>query len=192
MRAAIQAQALAAKTTIEFIEQVGFIRTNDNDATFGNQGTDAPPQQVRNVTFTYKKTDDGGNQDQTYELTVPILSIVPIPYLRIDELNIDFTAKLTDTVQSSRSASTTLTSSVQAKYGNWFTPYNVDFRGSIAHESKSSQTSQFIREYKMEVHVRAKQDDMPAGLAKVLSILEASIREKKTSTSSSSGGGGGA
>ena len=96
MKAAIEAQGLAAKTTVDFIEKVGFIPTDpDQDMLFIDEAQDADAGTVRNVTFQYKKIDQNGDE-QTVELTVPILSIVPIPYLRIDEMTIDFTAKLTE------------------------------------------------------------------------------------------------
>src|ERR671919_2536179 len=94
LKAAIEAQGLAAKTTIDFIEKVGFIPEDpDQDPFFLDEEEDVEGGRVRNVTFSYSKTDEN-NVATNVTLTVPILSIVPIPYIRIDEITIDFTAKL--------------------------------------------------------------------------------------------------
>lgn len=174
MRAAIQAQALAARTTVEFIQEVGFLpQTNDP---FADPSTNPDLQDVRNVKFTYEKTNADGEKDE-FELTVPILTIVPIPFLRISEMSIDFTAKLTDTIQHTNSNTTNLATSVKGNAGGFFSPVKVEFRSSVAYENKNTSSSKFIRDYKMDINVKATQDDMPAGLARVLQILEKSISE---------------
>src|SRR5688500_1205099 len=100
LKAAIEAQGLAAKTTIDFIEKVGFIPDDpEQDPFFLDEQEDVEGGQVRNVTFQYARTDENG-VGSNVTLTVPILSIVPIPYLRIDDMTIDFTAKLNDTIAS--------------------------------------------------------------------------------------------
>ena len=83
MTAAVQAQALAAQSSIDFIRSVGFTGNSDNEE-FGD---------VRMVVFKYKRRSNE-NTLEDVTLTVPILTIVPIPYLRIDDMTIDFTSKL--------------------------------------------------------------------------------------------------
>ena len=104
LKAAIEAQALAARTTIEFIERVGFEPPAPNtpdpfDVAFVDKETEAQKiaksslGPVRNVTFSYESVKADGTVDKV-SLTVPILTIVPIPYIRIDELTINFIAKI--------------------------------------------------------------------------------------------------
>jgi len=178
MRAAIQAQALAARTTVEFIQEVGFIPQSTDP--FADPSGNPDLKDVRNVTFSYEKTDADGNKDD-FELTVPVLTIVPIPFLRITEMSIDFTAKLTDAIQHTNSNSTTLSGSVKGNVGSFFSPVKVEFRSSVAYENKNTSSSKFIRDYKMDINVKAAQDDMPAGLARVLKILETAITEQPKS-----------
>jgi hypothetical protein len=190
LKAAIEAQAIAAKTTIDFIEKVGFIPPNDQDMLFVDETADADGGKVRNVTFSYKKVDqNGGESDAT--LTVPILSIVPIPYIRIDEMTIDFTAKLNDTIQHTDKTNFKLDTSVTGKYSSWWSPISLEFRTAMSLERSQANASKFIREYTMNIHVRAVQDDMPAGLAKVLNILENAIKEKPVVAAAAAGGAGG-
>src|SRR5688500_9796388 len=61
MKAAIEAQGLAAKTTIDFIEKVGFLPEDpDQDPFFEDEEDDVEGGRVRNVTFQYSKTDANG------------------------------------------------------------------------------------------------------------------------------------
>lgn len=182
MKAAIEAQALAAKTTVEFIEKVGFIPKDPvQDMLFVDETKDADAGTVRNVTFQYKKIDENG-QAKDVSLTVPILSIVPIPYLRLDEMTIDFTAKLNDTIVNTTKTNFKLDSSVSGTFRAWWSPVRLDFRTSMSYEASRATSSRYVREYTMKIHVRAVQDDMPAGLERVLDILEQTIKEKPATT----------
>jgi hypothetical protein len=178
LKAAIEAQALAAKTTIEFIEKVGFVPADaQQDPLFVDETQDANTGKVRNVTFEYKKVDENG-AEKDVSLTVPILSIVPIPYVRLDEITIDFTAKLTDTISNVVKTNFKLDNTIGGTYKAWWSPISLDFRTSMSYQASRQTASRYVREYAMKIHARAVQDDMPAGLERVLDILEQTIKEK--------------
>lgn len=187
MKAAIEAQALAARSTIEFIQAVGFQRQNTDDSLFpavpqqgANAGTipDGDFGPVRSVTFTYQQQNTNG-QNQTVSLTVPLLTIVPIPFLRIEDMTIDFMAKMTEEFKNSNQTNNefNLNSTLSVGYKAFWSPVNANFNVSLSskHSSTNQSSSRFSTEATMNVHVKAVQDSMPAGLAKVLSILEQSI-----------------
>ena len=177
LKAAIESQALAAKTTIDFIKEVGFKApaTGDPVDLVLAPATDADIGEVRNVTFEYIKKDEE-DAESKFELTVPILTITPIPYIRIDEMTIDFHAKLTDSVVDTRTSDTAVSASLSGSYGAFWTPVKVNFRVSATYKTSTSRTAAQKREYKMDIHVRAVQDDMPTGLSKILDILEDAIK----------------
>jgi len=178
MKAAIEAQGLAAKTTIDFIEKVGFLPEDpDQDPFFEDEEDDVEGGRVRNVTFQYSKTDASG-QPASVELTVPILSIVPIPYIRIDEMTINFTAKLNDTITSVTKTGFNLQTDAKSTFKAWWSPVRVDLRVSTSYSSSREAASRYTREYQMQINVRAVQDDIPAGLERILDILEQTIKEK--------------
>ncbi|MDA8136247.1 MAG: DUF2589 domain-containing protein [Desulfobacteraceae bacterium] len=184
LKAAIESQALAAKTTVDFIKEVGFKAPSTGDPIDIALGAtdDADMGEVRNVTFEYHKKD--GEDDETkFELTVPILTITPIPYIRIDEMTIDFHAKLTDSVVDTRTSNTAVAATISGSYGSFWTPVKVNFRVSASHKTSTSQTAAQKREYSMDIHVRAVQDEMPAGLSKILDILEDAIKNQPATTS---------
>jgi hypothetical protein len=160
--AAVQAQAQAAETCVEFIDSVGF--------------ETAPGGTVRSakeVTFKYSKIDGGA--DSQYSLTVPVLAIVPIPYLRIDEVLIDFSVKLNDVVTSTTTSTFGVNISGDAS-ANWGWG-RASLRASLSYKNENKSTASSTQDYNMTVRVRAVSADMPGGMQKVLDILEASIRE---------------
>lgn len=199
LQAAIEAQALAAKSTIDFIRTVGFSRSDANDPFFDHGSSQAPQVpdmgDARMITFKYSVTNvDGGTEE--VNLTVPILTIVPIPYIRIEEMTIDFTAKISEemkAVQSNKS-DTSFKSNYSLGYRSWWSPAQHSFRASYSrnHSSAASRSSRLQTEHTLNIHVRAVQDDVPGGLARVLDILESSIKESGNRQSGGSGGGGGA
>src|SRR5262249_50363653 len=179
VKAAIEAQALAAKTTIEFIETVGFIPQDAQQGMlFTNANADADAGLVRNVTFRYSKRDENDVRTD-HILSVPILSIVPIPVLRIDEVTIDFTAKLTDTIESTEKKDFSLAAEANGKFKSFWSPVSLEFRTSMKYDQSNASSARYSRDYTMAIHVRAVQDDMPAGLSRILDILENSIKEVK-------------
>lgn len=182
MKAAVEAQALAAQSSIEFIQKVGFKQTGGGfepvDLLFEDTAADADAGELRNVTFSYEKKDETDEVSQ-FRLTVPLLAIVPVPYIRIDEMTIDFSAKLTDAVQRKTSTSFNLDSTVSGKYSAFWSPIKLEFRVSATYNNKQATAAAQKREYRMDVNVRALQDQMPAGLSKVLDILEDAIQDTK-------------
>ncbi|WP_075351864.1 DUF2589 domain-containing protein [Algoriphagus marinus] len=190
MIAAIHAQALAAKSTVNFIKEVGFKSAPEDQD--GNQ--DENMGDVRNVTFKYKRKTAGGSGvgneagEEEVSLTVPILTIVPIPYIRIDEMTIRFTANITEQQEyksaSASSGSVATDTTMNFKAGGFLSPVKFNLNAKVSTRnnwsSSSSNKVNTSTQYTMDVQVRAVQDEMPAGLAKVLDIMEQAILEKPT------------
>lgn len=162
--ACIKAQATSALTTVDFIKKVGFRKVNGED-------------EVVNVTFQYMK--DG----QRINLIVPLLAIVPIPYIGIDSITIDFKAKIaaeaSSVLEESSGQSFAGEASGGASLGIGPFSIKVNFKANYSSkkDSKATQNSKYSVEYTMDIHVGASQADMPAGLAKVLNILESNISQ---------------
>lgn len=192
MTAAIQAQSLAAQATVNFIKEVGFDNGDSDEYTDGNIGD------VRNVTFKYKRKTANGvgsvdNKDgeEEVKLTVPILTIVPIPYIRIEEMTIQFTANITEQQEYSRgsanNSSVATDTSIDFKAGSFLSPVKFGLNAKVStRHNKSETNSRKINnstQYTIDINLKAVQDEMPAGLAKVLHIMENSILEKEVPTS---------
>lgn len=165
--AVVRAQAQSAQTSVDFIKAVGF----DED---GNTPT--------MVTFSYMKPveskDGNGNVVVTptkYDLTVPILTMLPIPFIRIEETTIDFNAKINSVQESSTTSSHDLNTKLNLKQG-WGTG-SVKLSASYSYKKSSSSSSKIERTYSLQIHVRAVQDELPPGTEKLLGILENAIKE---------------
>lgn len=171
MTAAVEAQALAAQSSINFIQSVGF-ESQSEDGKFGA---------VRQVEFTYKHRDVESGTDRTVTLNVPLLTIVPIPYLRIDDMTIDFTSKITEELirTTKRDTSVEADASLSIDYKKFWSPLKVGFKGSIStkHSSSSATSNRYKTEHTININVRAVQDDLPPGITRVLDILESAIAE---------------
>lgn len=187
LTAVVQAQAQAAMTTVNFIKQVGF----EQPQGLGDDG--APPtQQISGnpiyVKFRYQKevpqlpaaggdgtsTSTAVTTKQTHEIEVPLLTMLPIPYLRIAETTIAFNAKINAFEYAKTDSSVAINGSLEARAG-WAWG-SARLKVSASYRSSSSSGNQVERTYSLAVNVKAVQEDtMPGGTERLLSILENSI-----------------
>lgn len=174
LNAVVRAQAQSAQTSVDFIKSVGF---NALDAA-------NDPGKPTMVTFSYDKpieTKDAAGvitvTPTKFNLTVPILTMLPIPYLRVEEVTIDFNAKINSVVESTSASSSELAASLAVKAG--WGPVSAELKCSYSNKKSSSSTDKTERTYSLVIHVRAVQDELPAGLEKLLGVLENSIKEVK-------------
>lgn len=174
--AVVKAQAQAATTTVDFIKSVGFT----------GEGANISPLMV---TFSYDrpapKKDADGKPTGEYEvkkfnLQVPFLTMVPIPNLRIEEVKIDFNAKINSVQESTSASSHDLNAQLTAK-GGWG-PVSAELKVGYAYKKSNSQGEKTERTYSMSVSVKATQDELPEGTSRLLSILEGCIKEVPATT----------
>ncbi|MGH1383822.1 DUF2589 domain-containing protein [Kordia sp.] len=160
LQAAVQAQHAAAMSQVQFIQEVGF-----------ESGTD--PSKLRYVDFKYIKSvpNDAGTDfiDKTVEIKVPFLTMLTIPALRIEEMTIDFNAKLTSTETSNVSSEFAASASLGINYKV------VNFKASASYKRSTSRGTNVEKTYNLGVHVRVVNDEIPAGLDRILTMLEDSI-----------------
>ena len=164
LKACIEAQAMAAQTSWKFIQEVGL-------------NTDPMTGEKKAVTVTFLFIKDG----HLAQLNVPLLTIVPIPYIAIQTIDIAFKANISASSSSSKvesesnSVDAGLAGSATANFGIF--KINADFHANYSSkkDSTATQDSRYSVEYTMDVAVKAGQDSMPAGLAKVLELLGNSL-----------------
>lgn len=159
--AVVNAQAQSAMTSVDYIKGVGF---KDN----------APIM----VSFGYTKQvpqADGSTKAQNFTLSVPILTMLPIPFIRVDKTTVDFNAKIVSTQFAKTNTSLGLDAELQAKAG--YGPFSASLKVNFSYKKTTEQGSNVERTYNMGVHVEAVQDEMPAGTEKLLTILENTIAE---------------
>ena len=164
LKAAIDAQAMAARTSWEFIKEVGL-----------SINPDTGKKEAVQVSFNFIQN---GREAQ---LNVPLLTIVPIPYIAIHTIDINFKASLSasSSSYSEESSNTTMGGEADVTAGLKVGPFHMDAHlkanYSSKKDSKATEESKYSVEYTMDVAVKAGQDSMPAGLAKVLELLGNSL-----------------
>lgn len=171
LSAVVKAQAESAITSVDFIKAVGF-ETDES----GN--VNGPVM----VSFKYQKPVETTASDgtvtvtaQDYSLTVPFLTMLPIPFIRVEETTIDFNAKITSVTESSATSSHGLNAELKAKAGwGWG---SASLKANYSYKKSTSSSQKVERTYSMAVHVRAVQDELPAGTERLLGILENAIKE---------------
>lgn len=116
-------------------------------------------------------------QYTTMVLQVPLLTLLPIPYIRIEEAELTFNVKLDQTEKVDFSASAEMGAGVGGGAGGAISAFtgSVSCSGSFSTQASGNYSNDMHRSYTMSVRVKAVQAEMPAGLDRILSTLQASI-----------------
>ena len=156
LSAAANASSQLANSTADFINRIGF----DKDG------------KVRTVAFAYQKrsmNEDGTSNLDEMKVDVPMLAIVPIPNLQVDEVNIlfDMEVKQSEKSESSKELAASLTGTVNLGIAK------VSVTGSVSAHSSNTRSSDNSAKY--HVDVRATNHGTPEGLARVLDMMAANV-----------------
>jgi len=156
LSAAAESSMLLANSTADFINKVGFDQK-------GN---------LRTVAFGYQKrsvNEDGTTNLDEMKVAVPMLAIVPIPNLQIDEVNIlfDMEVKQSEKSESEMDLSASATASLNLGL------FKVSISGSVSAHQSNTRSSDNSAKY--HVDVRATNHGTPEGLARVLDMMAANV-----------------
>ena len=119
--------------------------------------------ELRTIHFTYTK-GHGDSKNVVFRISIPILSLVPIPYIYVSDAQIVFAVEINGAVE--------LDSKIQLSAPKFITSNNaledklVMFKGYLArNDSKSA----------MKVTLNVKNSHMPTGMSALLNIMEQGI-----------------
>ena len=154
LQAAVQAQNAASMSQVQFIQSVGF----------------TTEKELKYVDFSYSKAKSDGTSESV-TIKVPLLTMLTLPAIRIEEMTIDFNAKLTSV--ETRNVLTEL--NINAELGIKYKVIN--FKASASFKKSTSSGLNVEKTYTMAVHVKAVNDELPAGLDRILTLLEENIKE---------------
>jgi hypothetical protein len=115
-------------------------------------------------------------QIQKMEIEVPILAMLPIPCIRIEEFTLKFNAKIDSMEYQRTDTSTNISGNLQVRQ-RWPSG-SAQLNVSASHQRSTTQGTNVQRSYALEIYVKAVQDELPSGLEKVLGLLERSMIEK--------------
>ena len=170
LSAAADASTLLANSTANFINKVGF----DSNG------------KVRTVAFAYQKrsmNEDGTSNLDEMKVAVPMLAIVPIPNLQIDEVNILFDMEVKQSEKSEESMDMAANASASLKFGI----IKVNVTGSVSAHSSNTRSTDNSAKY--HVDVRATNHGMPEGLSRVLDMMAANVAPMLVDSSIKDGNG---
>ena len=160
--AACDAQGQLAKQTSDFINAVGV----DKD------------KKIKTVDFGYSTTEtksDGSVGDVTKTISVPQLSMVNIPNLKIKKVDVNFEMEVKQQTESKDTSEKKLDTKIKTK--SWWSPVSAEITGSISSKSENTRKSDTSAKYTVSVH--AEDDGMPEGLSRILTMFSNLITEKE-------------
>ncbi len=146
LAACVHAQAEAAQTTVDYIRH------------FAMTASAIDPTGSEPITVSFTFVMNG----MRHLMTVPLMTLVPIPYMRIDHVDLSFTADITACDDSK----------MEARYA----------LGPFQSSSDSKQSASM--QSKMGITIRAATTDMPAGMAKMLDFFNNNLIVQQTLTAS--------
>jgi hypothetical protein len=177
LTAACNAQVMLANSTATYINTVGFDRPADGPVTDA-----AGFARLRTVKFAFQRPrevppgDAGGDGQAVTEdvsLSVPLLSMVPVPNLQVDTVDVAFDMEVKSAEQSKDSKD--VEASLDAKGEGRIGPFSlsVSVHGKVATHQENTRSSDNSAKY--HVAVKATNHAMPEGLARIFDIMATSI-----------------
>ena len=151
INACVEAQVQAAQATADYLDRVGFVYNPDTKV-------------YETVTISFRYSTSEGEK----RITLPLVSVMPIPYLQIRQVNLKFSADLSVGEQGR----------LTGKVSN----AAVNPTGNSSSESQEVQQSTYSSELKVDVNILASSSDMPMGVAKLLQIMQQNIHVNSMDT----------
>lgn len=165
LQAAITAQNDAALAQVDYIKAVGLEPQYESD-----NPTNLIGHTLKMVDFSYQEVT--GETTTQYKFSMPLLSLLNIPALRIDEMTIDFNAKLTSVETQDSTSGVKAGVDASVSYGKL-----ASLKASASYQKTTSTGSKVDKTYSMAVHVRVVNDEIPSGLERLLTMMENRIIE---------------
>ncbi len=183
----VQAEFQAAQATAEFIERIGF---EEEDANAETPGRADKLGRLKMATFRQtRRRPDGGVEE--WDVSIPKLSLAPIPMMQVKEADLDFSLKITD-IESRVVSRTTLAHTPKTvDFGSesetkrrLAPPPNKDFLSTNRVEFKTAMASMSQRgedglrrasEMQMKVKMKIVPADIPTGIKHLLQLMDEAV-----------------
>ena len=128
----------------------------------------------KKVEFTVAKTDENGSpvEKKQVHIEAPLLSVLPVPNIRIDSMSINFRYEIKHTIRKEKETKGDIDLKAGAK-GLLSSLLDVSLSGSVS--SRSATESESNRSGTLEISLQASEAEMPEGLRKILNLLSNTI-----------------
>jgi hypothetical protein len=162
LRSVLEAEVENAQAIKDFIVSAGFEP--------GPERSDSEFGALKTITFQMQRRDEYGEM-ANHAITVPLLSILPIPMLSIEKADFEFDLDINETITTSQAT--------PDKPKGLYASFAKTKTRRLSSQSSSHTVSQ--REGNISVKVSVVQTDFPLGIEKLLSLSELGIHDKQES-----------
>jgi hypothetical protein len=163
----VDAQAQAARATVDFVEDIGFEATAEGD-------------RLRNVKVRYFKKDENGQRAE-FEVEVPLLALVNVPSLAVKQAVLTFgydvvtaTAGTTPTTPSGSSALPAIRQIAPAILKGFVRPATIAPSGA----APATTAPPVRRTTAVDLQVTLEQQEVPVGVERLFDLAELGIAER--------------
>ena len=159
LKAACDSQLQLAQSSLKFINNIGF---QDGDT---SKGANLIKFDLQRPVETPERIDT-----HTLEVQAPLLGLVPIPSLLIDDVNIDFQMEVnaTRSVTGKKESEADTTGKASIKLGI-FGHADVEVHGKVSSSRENTRSTNQTAKY--QVRVSARQQPPTEGLSKLMDIM---------------------
>ena len=164
--ATIEADALSAQKNLDCLMRISFDSYNPETGINGK---------LRMLTFTYHERNGGESGKRS--VSIPLLTLLPLPLLQIHEADFDFDIKILDAL--SENVEEKFSAEAAHRLPNRPASANFKMRASLApQQGERKQTGELQQSLSanMKVKVKMRQADMPAGLSNLLHLTAANMQ----------------
>lgn len=162
----IEADTLSSRRYLEMLQLIAF-----EDVTEGDRNI----RRLRTLKFAYQETNVNGYRNKV--VSIPLVTLLPLPLLQIKEADFDFDINILDAVSSGTVESFDYGEGKIEQNNENKRPFRL--RASLAPKSGSgsySDKSEQQLSANMKVHVKMRQADMPAGLSNLLRLTAGNLQ----------------
>lgn len=145
IQAIIDADFMAAKKTIKYIQEYGFEPNSENGAAGNRLG------KLKETSFWYNTVDESGAPGRRL-VKIPTLSLLPLPLLHVDSADFDFSVRIVDSTDQAEGNTLNATLVPQSGGGK-------------------GNTSAPHLDANINVKMKVVQSDIPAGLSNLLALM---------------------
>ncbi len=180
LQALVKAEVQAAQATAEFVERVGFAKQP------GQENDSNAVADLRTTSFRQQRVGPDGKL-HTYNVDIPVLSLVPIPLMQIKNAELDFAVRILETRPLGK-PNTLLERPAGGKgdsgaepgaagaeaLQNFLTAPGVEMKAELG-RGDGGATGTRRTEAQIRVKVNIEQADIPAGILKLLNLMDQSV-----------------
>lgn len=169
--ATIDADTISTRRYLSYLYELAF---ESYDPETGKVG------RLRALEFNYRTSDSIGVHNQ--KVSIPLLTLVPLPLLQVKEADFDFDIQIIDAVSADKNATFSL-KNPERNASSQDAIEGVKLRVSMA-ASNIEGTSEVKQRQglsaNMKVKVKMQQADMPGGLSNLLSLTTNNLQIEET------------